>query len=394
MAFLGGTGSSTPTVKTGTKTSGFLGGGVPEKKTYTPTDFGPLGQLPMPGVGGVSRSTPQISYEPDTANFLAQTAGYQLRSGLKAGLTLSNGPSINPREDLGNYAAYFLGDEPIQSLQETLNRPGAGPIDYIGQSADIALGLLPLYGSLAERTAGALTRKSVLLPVGGFSNATDIKINKILTPSRVAAPDLQVPKTSPKYEYVPVGPGELPVPITRPELSPITTSGTITKGARDAQTLAAEAGMKSLPEELLARTDPITFQRQAERIAEILDDIEDAKRIGLGYKALPNDVEPSAFYNSMIDYAQRKKDWSLLADLAGSPLATASSRAGRSLVATKINQNPVVQAMREVAQARQASVKGLKVSPQKVRAATKAEVTKEIAAQPTDWNSFIDSITC
>lgn len=157
MAFLSEITLPQNATSTPKKSGGFLANLTTstQQPTYTPMSYSTLSNK-------TSKSTPSVGYGPDTNSFLAEAAGFPLRAGLQAAQTFqefvkpgSTAP-INPKEDLGNYAGYFLGDRPIEPLQTTIPQGGGGPIDYIGQTAEVALGVLPIYGSLASKGAGLL----------------------------------------------------------------------------------------------------------------------------------------------------------------------------------------------------------------------------------------------
>ncbi len=422
------------------------------KPTFTPVPY----QLPMPSIGGIGKSTPQTTTETDTRKFFAEIAGAPLRAGLSVGLDVQNlltkgapPASINPRDELGNYAAYFLGDEPINALSSDYqaaiqgsgqDNPISNFINLVGTAGGAALNILPVYGALAEKGAQLASRKFILKPIADLSGGEAVNVRRfqnlpvsgksVLSPIDIKTaytPDAQLPvidygkspKKSPTvqigapeatapggYKYVPIGNGlELPVRTSTPELKPLLgprnlrtapqtptgVGGVVSKGAKDAQALAAEAGMRSLPEERLARTNPITFKSQEEKIRSLLGDVEELKRMASDPRKVPADVELPALFNASIDYAQKTKNWQLLADLSASRLATASTEAGRTLGATKIFQNPAVKAIQEIKKAREVTFKG---QAAKIRKVDSVAIDKEIARQPNNWESFVDSITC
>lgn len=423
------------------------------RKTLTPLPY----ELPVPGVGGRSNSTPSSITENsgryvtdrDATKFLAGVAGAGLRSGLSIGLDVQNVATgnmpapINTREELGDYAAYFLGDEPINALSSDYLAAiqGSGQdnatnsfVNLFGTTAGAALNLFPVYGSLARKAAELGTRKFILksvtdlsggeavntrkvynLPVKGNSILSPINVNTPYVPAnqlpvidygkptKSGLPEIQIgaPKqTAGGYTYVPIGNGlEVPVRTETPSLKPIVRpragveSGPIAKGALDAQAIGRESGVE-IPAERLARTARMTFDSQEARINQLISDVQEIRRIAADPSRLPNDIQAPAAFNAMIAYAKKNKDWSLLSDLSASRLATASTEAGRSLVSTKIGQDPVVKAIQEIGKARQEGLKTFKGSPGKIKTAAKTEITKEIAKQPSDWNSFIDEITC
>lgn len=166
--------------KAGTAPKGSLYERLRVKKSAVPQDtsvpsiFG----VPSPYSTQMRTSTQAIpdATTPSTGKFVKEVAGYPLKVGLKAGLTLAPesvreriGP-INPREDLGDFAAGFLGDAPIEAAQKDIPvveenlegkgypKPLAKAIAYTGITGDIALGLLPLVGSLEKKGVNMLSK--------------------------------------------------------------------------------------------------------------------------------------------------------------------------------------------------------------------------------------------
>lgn len=330
-------------------------------------------------------STPQ-SYTGGTARFLAEVAGYPLRAGLRAGQTIQEAANpgstspINPKQDLGGYASYFLGESPIESLQSTLNRPDANPIDYIGQTGEVALGLLPLYGSLASRAA-TLANKTPLLTKLAVSGEESISRGPTITritdaavrpPSSVLQPLLEIPQ-------------------------PIKPAGKVSKVASSIESKSIEDGLtKSF--DGLAEYDPITIKDQARRAAEVLADRGRVERIIAGVEELPAGLRGGSFIKSVEDLALKEGDSELARKLASSKLTSDTSIYAQEL-RTLAERNPdsAVAIMQDIARTRKlAADKRVLGGSAKATKATaniiKSEITKKATKQT--WDEFVDQITC
>lgn len=320
----------------------------------------------------------------DTNKFLAQVAGSPLRFGLKIASTLqeagrifsnSYNPNvaplvINPKEDFGEYAAYFLGEEPIETLQQSVPQGGGGVVDYVGQTAEAALGILPLYGSLSTGS-------------------------KLLTKAPTALRPLKVGGTSVVERIAPNILRDIPEPVVTPAI------GKPTKAALDINNAIVESGFRELPVSQLAKFTPITKVQTEAKIASYMQDYDAAKTAAVTGRT-PTDfslADNQVLFNSVKKRAILDADYELQMSLAKSPLATERSLEAQALGAAGFNNNPFdpIEAIRNITKTRiQASTAKYPGGYARAQKVAKAEIKDALTKvqTPKTWDEFVDSITC
>lgn len=167
-----------------------------------------------------------------------------------------------------------------------------------------------------------------------------------------------------------------------------------TKAATDLNAGLVQKGFDALPADQLARYTPTTKAEQIARVTDIMGDIDRATKIALGQEPIPSGVQSTVLFNALTEHAFKNNDYSLIRDLANSPLAEQSSLAGQSLGATGFNKpasNPV-EAIREIQKVRQERAAELQQTSKKVSDTIKKEISKRNTKQT--WAEFVKSIEC
>lgn len=188
---------------------------------------------------------------------------------------------------------------------------------------------------------------------------------------------------------------------SQPPKEGVTKTPGVAKAAHDINVSLAKKGLDALPEEDLSKYTPTTKEKVGEKIASVMDDWENAKKIALTNEDLPEGIPATAFFESVVAKAEKEGDIQLMRELASSPMASKSSEAGQQLGATgwfKENQS-VVSKIKEVSEARvTAAEKRLKSgSVAKTQAKAHAqykEIRNKIIKTKQTWNDFIEEIKC
>ena len=164
--------------------------------------------------------------------------------------------------------------------------------------------------------------------------------------------------------------------------------GKTAKASTDINTQVVKKGFDELPQEELAKYDPITKADQIEKVSKLLTkDPQKAIDMATGKTPVTGDINSQVIFNAVKNKALAEGDVSTIRDLANSPIATERSVAAQKLGASGFNNGEAdpVKAIRDVMKAREQKGVDLK---------TEAKKIKTIPHTKETWSSFIESIKC
>lgn len=177
--------------------------------------------------------------------------------------------------------------------------------------------------------------------------------------------------------------------------------GKTAKAATDINKKIVAQGFDALPDEELAKYEPWAKEDQLNKVANLLGDFENSKKMALGQMDVPGGVKEQILFNAVKRKAFLDGDIQLMRDLANSPIASARSAHASELGSAAIlnDTNDVVSNIQQLAKSREASIsKKLKSgSVEKTRTAEVSSIKEKISkALPTKetWHSFVESIKC
>lgn len=191
-------------------------------------------------------------------------------------------------------------------------------------------------------------------------------------------------------------PPETKVATPLPERAPGTT-----KLGYDVNAEIVKKGFESLPENELAKYDPITKVKTLADITQLMtDNIEQAKEIAKGKAPVPTGIQAQPLFNAIEKYAIEKGDIELLRELAKSPVANERSLLAQQLGSSGYNNvadvySPV-KVIKDLQKVRESKME--KTTKKKADVA-KIETVKEIKdkiPKPTkqSWSDFVEQIKC
>ena len=184
-----------------------------------------------------------------------------------------------------------------------------------------------------------------------------------------------------------------PTPEVKIPKEPNKTSGV----AKSIEAKAIEQGMIEKGYDKLAEFQGTTFKEQAQKVAELMKDVETAKAIARGEKPLPNDIRSGAMLEGLEQLAKQTKDANLMYDLANSPLATKVSEAASELSLAGMREpDSVTMKLKEIKKAKELRAEKRK-SPElkKVAKSIKEEVNKvNLSKEDLEWDKFLGEIKC
>lgn len=171
------------------------------------------------------------------------------------------------------------------------------------------------------------------------------------------------------------------------------------KPASDINIKLAERGIDGLTTDKLAQFTPTTKAETVKRVAEIMGDYEQAKRVATGKEDIGiSDVERQVLFNTIEKKATEAGDYQTLIDLANSPIATERSVAAQTLGSSAWEKDSVVKNIQEAIKVKEQNYE--RKTGKRVERAKKEmidEIKSEIKkSEPKvkDWSSFIESIKC
>lgn len=199
-------------------------------------------------------------------------------------------------------------------------------------------------------------------------------------------PDLQ-----PKVELPTTEPPKPEVPLETP------LEGKPAKSAVDVNKVIAEKGFEALPDEELAKYNPITKADTISKIDTLLKaDESSAIEMAKGNMPIPNDIQAQVLFNTVEKLAEQKGDIQTLMDLAKSPLAEQRSLSAQNLGASAWNKikDTIVEKIQEVKKARESKITDVKMK-EKVSKSLKEETQKiNLSKEELSWDRFLSKIEC
>lgn len=148
----------------------------------------------------------------------------------------------------------------------------------------------------------------------------------------------------------------------------------------------------------LAGYDTITIKEQAARAAEVMKDLENAKKIIRGEEPLPEGLKGTALITAAEEHIKKTGDANMAYELANSPLVSGTSQAAQELrLAAEREPDSAAAKILELKKAREAAAEkrfgDLKGAKATVKKQLKAQL-RAAAPKVEDWASFVDSIRC
>lgn len=202
-----------------------------------------------------------------------------------------------------------------------------------------------------------------------------------------AAPTENAPETAPKVVVPPAEEALAEAPA-----NPDKTSGV-------AKSIADKAIEKNLTDSFneLAGYESKTVADQASRVTDLISkDPEQMRAIVSGDKPLPAGMSGSMFLKGVEEHATLNGDVGLIRDLASSPLTSETSIHAQELrFLAEREQSSAVQAIKDVAKARDAKLQGKDVTTEKGTIIDDIQKSvKKSAPTAQTWGDFIESIKC
>lgn len=194
---------------------------------------------------------------------------------------------------------------------------------------------------------------------------------------------------------------EIKTPKTNEARTPSKEVKTPSKVAKSIEAKSIEKGLTDSFGEL-AGYDKITIKEQAAKAADVLSDMDRAKRILRGEERLPDGLRAEALIKALEDHAMETSDHVLAMDIAKSPLTSETSAHAQALrLLAERNPDSATARIKEVQKAREQAVREKLAkkgkSYEKAKKETVEQIKNEIAKKKPkfkDWSSFIDSIEC
>lgn len=169
------------------------------------------------------------------------------------------------------------------------------------------------------------------------------------------------------------------------------------KSAVDVNKVIAEKGFEALPDEELAKYNPITKADTISKIDTLLKaDESSAIEMAKGNMPIPNDIQAQVLFNTVEKLAEQKGDIQTLMDLAKSPLAEQRSLSAQNLGASAWNKikDTIVEKIQEVKKARESKITDVKMK-EKVSKSLKEETQKiNLSKEELSWDRFLSKIEC
>ena len=167
--------------------------------------------------------------------------------------------------------------------------------------------------------------------------------------------------------------------------------------AKSINAKAIEQGLVEKGFDNLSQFEGTTFKEQAEKVANLMTDLEKSRAIVRGEQSLPSDIRSAALISAMEDLAKRTKNVSLMYDLANSPLATKISESASELSITRMREkDSATMKLQEIKKARE--IRAEKQTPKETRkvAKTNKAETEKVNLSPDElkWEKFLSEITC
>jgi len=196
-----------------------------------------------------------------------------------------------------------------------------------------------------------------------------------------------------KVEPTPISQAEkVAKPIETPEMP---VEGKPAKAALDINKELVEKGFEGLPDNELARYNPIQKVEEVGKVQQLVSN-PDFFEMAKGNKPLPEDVHPQVLFNVAINEATKAGNIDMLMDLAKSPIAEQRSLAAQQLGASGWEKptNNIVKAIQEVKQGRESKIRSPQIK-EKVRKVLNEEVKKiNLSKEELSWDRFLDKIVC
>jgi len=181
---------------------------------------------------------------------------------------------------------------------------------------------------------------------------------------------------------------------------PSVKGNTVTKEANDINNKLVSEGFAALNDAEKAKFDSITAKDQIEKVTNYMNTVPDQFRDEVLAGRVPRDVHPQVAFNAVKNKAIKDGDWSVLRDLAKSPIATQESKAGQTLAASQILNGPKETDPVKLIQMNDANIAANfeKKTGQNLEKATQEAVQEIKAKKPKvtkqSFSDFINNITC
>lgn len=184
-------------------------------------------------------------------------------------------------------------------------------------------------------------------------------------------------------------------PIETVKTAEMPAEGKPAKAALDINQDLIDKGMEGLPENELARYNPIQKKEEVGK-AQALVSNPDFFEMAKGNKPIPEDVHPQVLFNVAINEATKAGNIDMLMDLAKSPIAEQRSLAAQQLGASAWEKpvNNIVKTINEVKKVRESKIKNPKVK-EVVKTKLREEVSKiNLSKEELNWEKFLSKIEC
>lgn len=172
---------------------------------------------------------------------------------------------------------------------------------------------------------------------------------------------------------------------------------------KTASKIASSVERKAIEQKLtskfehLAGYDKITIKEQAEKAANLMANLDQARRVIRGEEELPKGLRGTALITAAEEYIKKTGDAELAHDLANSPLISETSAAAQEMrLAAEREPDSLAAKLKELKKAKEDAVKtktGKTISEATKNA--KSEIKTKISKpNKYDWKAFTDSIQC
>lgn len=277
---------------------------------------------------------------------------------------------------------------PHPVTQQALQRNIDTKYNALQQNLDDKYGQTSISFKGKPTTLKETTGTDVTMPRSALSKTPEAPFNS----TKIPEPKV-ITNTTP-------APKEPKISSPSPNLGTISSSK-VSGSALQSEQRAVEAGLvNDLGDEATYKTG--SYKQEAGNAVNLVNNNpEEAMRIATGEKPGNNTIHEVAVRRAVENKALQNSDVDTLQKLANSSQHTSTSEAAQRLGSEGFNadHNSPVQAIREVAQARQnALLKRGEKTPEKVLASTVKDIQKttesKLKISPQDWHSFINDLQC